>query len=137
MALAENAAARGDAPVGAVLAVDGRTFEAWNEREARPDPTAHAEMLVLQAAARALARWRIGGTLYVTKEPCAMCAGAIAAARVERLVYGCRDRKGGAAGSVIDIFGSSAVHHRVEVVDGVLADETAEQLRAFFVAKRR
>ncbi len=112
-------------------------FEALNEKEARPDPTAHAEMLALARAARVLGRWRIGGTLYVTKEPCAMCAGAIAAARIERLVFGCSDPKGGAAGGVIDLFASAAVNHRVDVTSGVLADETAAQLRAFFAARRR
>ena len=137
MALAEGAAAAGDVPIGAVLVVGERVFEARNEKETRPDPTAHAEMLVIRAAAEALGRWRIGGTLYVTKEPCPMCAGALAAARIERLVYGCRDPKGGAAGSVIDILGSAAVNHRVEVVDGVLAEETAAQLRGFFSQKRQ
>ncbi len=137
MALAERAAAAGDVPIGASLVVDERRFDAWNEKEARPDPTAHAEMIAIAAAARALGRWRIGGTLYVTKEPCAMCAGAIAAARVERVVFGCYDPKGGAAGSVVDIFGSDVVNHRVAVTGGVLAEETAEQLRAFFIAKRR
>ncbi len=137
IALAAEAAAAGDVPIGAVLVVDGRTFEARNEKERRPDPTAHAEMLAVRAAAAALGRWRIGGSLYVTKEPCAMCAGALAAARIERLVFGCRDPKGGAAGSVIDILGSAAVNHRVDVVDGVLADETAAQLREFFAEKRR
>ncbi|HEV3088416.1 MAG TPA: tRNA adenosine(34) deaminase TadA [Candidatus Elarobacter sp.] len=135
--LAAGAAAAGDVPIGAVLVVDGRVFEAKNEKEARPDPTAHAEMLVIREAAEALGRWRVGGTLYVTKEPCPMCAGAAAAARIERLVYGCRDPKGGAAGSVIDILGSAAVNHRVDVIDGVLADETAAQLREFFARKRR
>jgi tRNA(adenine34) deaminase len=124
-------------PIGAVLVVDGRAFEAHNEKEARPDPTAHAEMLAIARAARALGRWRLGGTLYVTKEPCAMCAGAIAAARVERVVFGAPDPKGGAAGSVIDVFASLAVNHRVDVTAGVLAAETADPLRAFFAAKRR
>ena len=137
MLLAERAAAAGDVPIGAVLAVDGQSFEACNEKEKRPDPTAHAEMLVIRAAAQALGRWRIGGSLYVTKEPCAMCAGALAAARVERLIFGCRDPKGGAAGSVIDILGSAAVNHRVDVIDGVLAEETAAQLREFFAQRRR
>ncbi len=136
MALAERARVTGDVPIGALLAVDGRRFEAWNEKEARPDPTAHAEMLAIGAAARALGRWRIGGTLYVTKEPCAMCAGAIAAARIERVVFGCYDPKGGAAGSVVDIFGSGVVNHRVAVRGGVLAEETGAQLRTFFAAKR-
>ncbi len=137
MLLAERAEAGGDVPIGALLAVGDRRFEAWNEKESRPDPTAHAEMLAIAAAARALGRWRIGGTLYVTKEPCPMCAGAIAAARIERVVFGCYDPKGGAAGSVVDIFGSDAVNHRVAVTGGVLANETAEQLRTFFAAKRR
>jgi tRNA(adenine34) deaminase len=137
MMLAQRAADAGDVPIGAVLAVGGRVFEACNEKEKRPDPTAHAELLVLRDAARALGRWRIGGSLYVTKEPCAMCAGALVAARVERLVFGCRDPKGGAAGSVIDILGSAAVNHRVDVVGGVLAEETAAQLREFFARKRR
>jgi tRNA(adenine34) deaminase len=136
MALAERAAAVGDVPIGAVLRVDGRTFAAWNEKEARPDPTAHAEMIALAAAARELGRWRIGGTLYVTKEPCPMCAGALAAARIERVVYGCSDPKGGAAGGAIDVLGSAAVNHRVAVTAGVLAAETAAQLRAFFAARR-
>jgi tRNA(adenine34) deaminase len=136
MTLADAAAAAGDVPVGAVLSVDGVTFEARNEKDLRPDPTAHAEMLAIRAAAKALGRWRVGGTLYVTKEPCAMCAGAIAAARIERVVFGCRDPKGGAAGSVVDIFESAAVNHRVKVTGGVLAAETAAQLRAFFAAKR-
>jgi len=136
MALADQAAAAGDVPIGAVLVVDGRIFEAHNEKEQRSDPTAHAELLAIRAAAEALGRWRIGGSLYVTKEPCPMCAGALAAARIERLIYGCRDPKGGAAGSVIDILGSAAVNHRVEVVDGVLAEETAAQLREFFARRR-
>ena len=136
MVLAEAAAAAGDVPIGAVLVCEARQFEAHNEKESRPDPTAHAEMLAIGAAARELGRWRLGGTLYVTKEPCPMCAGAIAAARIERLVYGCADPKGGAAGSVIDILGSAAVNHRTEVTAGVLGDETAAQLRAFFARKR-
>ena len=136
MALAATAARAGDVPIGAVLVAGGREFEARNEKETRPDPTAHAELLVIRAAAQALGRWRVGGSLYVTKEPCAMCAGALAAARIERLVFGCRDPKGGAAGSVIDILGSAAVNHRVDVVGGVLAEETAAQLREFFARKR-
>jgi tRNA(adenine34) deaminase len=137
MELAERAAAAGDVPIGAVLVVDGRTFEAWNRKETLPDPTAHAEILAIRAAAEALGRWRVGGSLYVTKEPCPMCAGALAGARIERLVFGCADPKGGAAGSVIDILGSAAVNHRVDVVGGVLAEETAAQLRGFFAGKRR
>jgi tRNA(adenine34) deaminase len=135
--LAARAEAGGDVPIGAVLVVAARTFEAENEKERRPDPTAHAEMLAIREASSALGVWRLSGaTLYVTKEPCAMCAGAIVAARIERVVFGCRDPKGGAAGSVIDVFGSEAVNHRVVVESGVLEDETAAQLRAFFARKR-
>jgi tRNA(adenine34) deaminase len=136
LALAHEAAAAGEVPVGAVLVAGGRAFEARNEKEQRPDPTAHAEILAIRAAAQALGAWRVGGTLYVTKEPCAMCAGAIAAARIERLVYGCADPKGGAAGSVIDVLASTALNHRVSVTSGVLQAETAQQLREYFRAKR-
>ena len=135
--LAEIAARAGDVPIGAVLVVGDRLFEAYNEKERRPDPTAHAEILAIRAAATALGSWRIGGTLYVTKEPCAMCAGALAAGRITRLVYGCRDPKGGAAGSVIDVLASAAVNHRVAVTAGVLAEEAAAQLRDYFQRKRR
>jgi tRNA(adenine34) deaminase len=136
MQLAGRAAAAGDVPIGALLVVDGWAFEAHNEKEARPDPTAHAEMLAIAQAARVLGRWRIGGALYVSKEPCAMCAGAIVAARIERLVYGCSDPKGGATGGVINVLDSAAVNHRVEVTSGVLAEETGAQLKAFFAARR-
>lgn len=136
MRLADDAADAGDVPIGAILVVGERIFEAHNEKERRPDPTAHAEMLVIRAAARELNAWRIGGTLYVTKEPCPMCAGAIAASRIARLVYGCPDPKGGAAGSVIDVLGSLAVNHRVSVTAGVLGVQTAEQLRVYFGRKR-
>ena len=137
MALADDAAAGGDVPIGAVLVARGRTFFARNEKERRPDPTAHAEVLAIRSAAATLGVWRLAGaTLYVTKEPCAMCAGAIVAARIARLVFGCRDPKGGAAGSVLDVFGSQAANHRVSVEAGVLEAETAAQLRAFFGGRR-
>jgi tRNA(adenine34) deaminase len=136
MALADDAALGGDVPIGAVLVVGEYVFEAQNEKERRPDPTAHAEMLAIHAAAEVLGRWRIGGTLYVTKEPCPMCAGAIAAARIERLVYGCGDPKGGAVGGVIDIIRSAVVNHHVDVTAGVLENETALQLREYFRSKR-
>ncbi len=136
LVLAGEAGARGEVPVGAVFLTDGASFESRNEKESRPDPTAHAEILAIRAAAEALGRWRLGGTLYVTKEPCPMCAGAIAAARIERIVYGCDDPKAGAAGSVIDILASAAVNHRVRVTAGVLAHETADQLREYFRSKR-
>ena len=135
--LARGAERVGDVPIGAILVIAGREFERHNEKERRPDPTAHAEILAIRSAAEALGVWRLSGaTLYVTKEPCAMCAGAIVAARIERLVFGCRDPKGGAAGSIIDVFASEAVNHRVAVTAGVLESVTAEQLRAFFQARR-
>ncbi len=137
LALAAEAALEGEVPVGAVLVAGPRSFYARNEKERRPDPTAHAELLVIRSAAATLGTWRLpAATLYVTKEPCAMCAGAIVAARIARLVFGCRDPKGGAAGSAIDIFGSAAANHRVVVRGGVLEAETSAQLRAFFAARR-
>jgi tRNA(adenine34) deaminase len=137
IALAEESGREGDVPVGAVLTLAGRTFFARNEKERRPDPTAHAEVLAIRSAAATLGVWRLAGaTLYVTKEPCAMCAGAIVAARIERVVFGCGDPKGGAAGGAIDVFASEAVNHRVAVTAGVLAEETAAQLRAFFAPRR-
>ncbi|MBV9646832.1 MAG: nucleoside deaminase [Candidatus Eremiobacteraeota bacterium] len=136
IALAERAERAGEVPVGAVWSNGSVLVEAQNEKERRTDPTAHAETLALREAGSRLGSWRTGGTLYVSKEPCAMCAGAMVAARLERLVYGCSDPKAGAAGSVIDVFASEAVNHRVEVVGGVLAQETGEQLRAFFARRR-
>jgi tRNA(adenine34) deaminase len=138
MALADDAACDGDVPIGAVLTLGPHTFDARNEKERRPDPTAHAEILALRSAAVTLGAWRLAGaTLYVTKEPCVMCAGAMVAARIERVVFGCSDPKGGAAGGAIDVFASTAVNHRVRVTAGVLAEETAAQLRAFFEQRRR
>jgi tRNA(adenine34) deaminase len=135
--LAAAAESAGDVPIGCVLVLGETIVETHNEKETRADPTAHAEMLAIREAARHHGAWRlIDATLYVTKEPCTMCAGAIVAARVRRVVYGCPDPKGGAAGSVIDVFGSEAVNHRVEVEGGVLAAQASAQLRAFF-AKRR
>ena len=117
--------------------VGDRSFEAKNEKESRPDATAHAEMLVLQQAACELRVWRLAdATLYVTKEPCVMCAGAMVAARVGRVVYGCSDPKGGAAGSVVDVLQHPSLNHRVDVRGGVLEAETAEQLQAFFRRRR-
>jgi len=137
MALAAQAEVAGDVPIGAVLVSGDLVCEAKNEKEARHDPTAHAEMLVLRDAAARSGAWRLAdATLYVTKEPCVMCAGAIVAARIQRVVFGCRDPKGGAAGSVVDLLRHPALNHRVEVTDGVLADETAAQLQAFFRARR-
>ena len=135
--LAVLAERSGDVPIGAVLVIDGRTFEAKNEKELRPDPAGHAEILALRAAARELGRWRLSGaTLYVTKEPCVMCAGAMVAARIGRLVYGCHDPKGGAAGSVLNLLDHAGLNHRVEVTAGVLAEPAAAQLREFFARRR-
>lgn len=137
MELAAEAESAGDVPIGAVLVIGERIFEAKNEKELRTDATAHAEMLVLQQAARKLHAWRLSdATLYVTKEPCVMCAGAMVAARIKRLVYGCRDPKGGAAGSVVDVVGNPALNHRIEVTAGVLEAETAAQLQGFFRRRR-
>jgi len=137
MVLAERAAAAGDVPIGAVLVCDGSTFEAWNEKERTPDATAHAEILVLRKAAAEVHAWRLSdATLYVTKEPCVMCAGAVVAARIKRLVFGCRDPKGGAAGSIVDIFELPALNHRVAVTACVLESEAAAQLQEFFRQKR-
>ena len=135
--LAEAAALAGDVPIGAVLVSDALVLEAKNEKESRPDATAHAEMLLLQEAARRLGVWRLAdATLYVTKEPCAMCAGAMLAARVKRVVYGARDPKGGADGSAFDVLRSPRANHRIEVTAGLLEDEAAEQLQRFFRARR-
>jgi len=137
MELAEQAEANGDVPIGAVLVCGDLVLEAKNEKEFRPDATAHAEMLLLQKAACELSAWRLSdATVYVTKEPCVMCAGAMVAARVKRLVYGCPDPKGGAAGSVLDVVQHPALNHRIEVTPGVLRDETAAQLQAFFRKRR-
>ena len=135
--LADEAADDGDVPVGAVLVSDGLVLEAKNEKEARPDPTAHAEMLLIREAARRLGVWRLSqATLYVTKEPCVMCAGAIIAARLKRLVYAAKDPKGGADGSAFDVLQSWKTNHRLEVTSGVLEEEAAGQLRRFFRQKR-
>lgn len=137
LTLAEDAAAAGDVPIGAVLVCGDLRLEAKNEKEARRDPTAHAEMLLLREAARRLDAWRLSrATMYVTKEPCVMCAGAIIAARIERLVYGARDPKGGADGGAFDILRSPQTNHCLEVTAGVLEGEAAAQLQRFFRSRR-
>jgi len=137
LALAERAAADGDVPVGAVLVCSDLVIETKNEKELRHDATAHAEMLALQEAARRTGAWRLSGaTLYVSKEPCLMCAGAILAARIERLVYGARDRKGGADGGAFDVLQSRKTNHRLVVRAGVLEEEAAAQLQRFFRSRR-
>jgi len=142
MRLALEEAARAlehdDVPVGAVLLHDGEVLAAGhNERELRQDPSAHAEMIALRAGAQALGTWRLLDTvLYVTLEPCAMCAGAIVLGRVPRVVYGTADPKAGAAGSVLDVLAEPRLNHRPAVEGGVLAAECAGLLRAFFAARR-
>jgi tRNA(adenine34) deaminase len=135
--LAAEAERAGDVPIGAVLVSGDTVLEAKNEKEAQRDATAHAEMLLLREAARRLGAWRLSeSTLYVTKEPCVMCAGAIVAARIKRLVYGARDPKGGADGSAFDILRSPKTNHRLDVTAGILESETAAQLQRFFQARR-
>ena len=136
---ARAAMAHDDVPIGAVVVHDdGRVIgRGRNERELREDPTAHAEVLALREAAAALGTWRVlESTLYVTLEPCTMCAGAIVLSRIPRVVYATADPKAGAAGSVLDILADGRLNHRPEVVTGVLADEAAELLRSFFRARR-
>jgi tRNA(adenine34) deaminase len=135
---ADAAAEHGDVPIGAVIARGGELLAAaGNERELRGDPTAHAEILALRESAGKLGGWRLPGTtIYVTLEPCAMCAGAISLARVERLVFAASDPKTGAAGSVIDVFASAAVNHRPSVESGLLAGEASAQLASFFSSRR-
>jgi tRNA(adenine34) deaminase len=135
---AERALEHDDVPIGAVIVHEGEVLAAApNERELRGDPTAHAEMLVLRAASEKLGGWRLLDTvLYVTLEPCAMCAGAIVLGRVPRVVFGTTDPKAGAVGSVFDILNEPRINHRPEVAGGLLADEAGDLLRAFFAARR-
>ncbi|MDX6610240.1 MAG: tRNA(adenine34) deaminase [Solirubrobacterales bacterium] len=135
---AREAEHNGDVPIGAVIARDGEVLAAaGNERELRADPTAHAEILAIRAAAEALGGWRLPGTtLYVTLEPCAMCAGAIVLARIPAVVFGTPDSKAGAAGSVLDVLCEPAFNHRPEVTAGVRAAECAALLSEFFAARR-
>lgn len=135
---ARMAGEHGDVPIGAAIFRDGKLLAlAGNERERRGDPTAHAEVLAIRAAAEALGGWRLPGTaLYVTLEPCAMCAGAIVLARIPTVVYGAPDPKAGAAGSVLDVLSHAALNHRPDVISGVGEEECAALLRDFFAAKR-
>jgi tRNA(adenine34) deaminase len=138
LAEAENAALQGEVPIGAVVVCDGEVVaRGSNRREIDADPTAHAELMAVREAARALGRWRLEGcTVYVTLEPCPMCAGALHAARVDRCVYGAVDPKAGALGTLYDIASDERLNHRYEVTSGVLADESALLLREFFAALR-
>jgi len=136
---AERAVEHDDVPVGCVIAAGGEVIAATaNERELRGDPTAHAEILALREASKHLGGWRLDGCiLYVTLEPCAMCAGAVVLARVPRVVFGTTDPKAGAAGSVLDVTGEPALNHRPDVAGGLLAQDAGDLLRDFFAGRRR
>lgn len=136
--LAHIAEGAGEVPVGAVVVADGKVIgRGSNAPIANNDPTAHAEIIALREAAAAIANYRLtGATMYVTLEPCPMCAGAMVHARVGRLVFGCADPRTGAAGSVFNLTGSESLNHRVQIEQGVLEDECRELLQAFFRARR-
>jgi tRNA(adenine34) deaminase len=138
LALAAEAGAAGEVPVGAVAVCEGRIVgRGRNARESANDPTAHAELLAVQDAARTLGRWRLTGvTVYVTLEPCAMCAGAMVLARIDRLVYGATDPKAGAVGSLMDLSADPRLNHRFPVERGLLGERCGDLLRDFFRAKR-
>ncbi len=135
---AERALEHEDVPIGAVLVRDGEIIAAaHNERELRQDPTAHAEILALREAARVAGSWRVLDTvLYVTLEPCAMCAGAIVLARVPRVVYGATDPKAGACGSVLDVLGEQRLNHRPVLAGGLLAEDCGALISSFFASRR-
>jgi tRNA(adenine34) deaminase len=135
---AERALEHDDIPVGAIVVHDGEVIgTGHNERELRADPTAHAEMIALRESARSLGNWRIlDSVLYVTLEPCAMCAGAIVLSRVPRVVFGTTDPKAGAGGSVLDVLAEPRLNHRPQVQSGLLASDCADLLRAFFASRR-
>jgi tRNA(adenine34) deaminase len=136
--LARQAGAAGEVPVGALVVLDGEVVgRGWNQPIGRHDPTSHAEIMALRDAAQRLGNYRLPGcTLYVTLEPCAMCAGAIMHARIRRVVYGARDPKTGVAGSVIDLFAETRLNHHASLVGGVLADQCGALLSGFFAARR-
>ncbi|MCC6849058.1 MAG: nucleoside deaminase [Deltaproteobacteria bacterium] len=138
LATAARAGAAGEVPIGAVVVREGRLLGLGaNAPIATVDPTAHAEVLALRAAARAAGNYRLpGAVLYVTVEPCAMCVGAALQARVATIVFGCRDPKGGAAGSIVDLTQDPRLNHRIDVVAGVAEEESRQLLQAFFAARR-
>ncbi|MBL8486011.1 MAG: tRNA adenosine(34) deaminase TadA [Rhodocyclaceae bacterium] len=138
LALAREAAVVDEVPVGAVLVLDGAVVgRGFNQPIRRADPTAHAEIMALRDAATRLGNYRLpGSTLYVTLEPCVMCTGAIMHARVARVVFGARDPKTGAAGSVIDLYAENRLNHHADIAGGVLAEECGGLLSAFFAARR-
>ena len=136
--LAREAGAAGEVPVGALIVLDGEVVgRGFNQPIGRHDPTAHAEIMALRDAATRLGNYRLPRcTLYVTLEPCAMCAGAIMHARIERVVFGARDPKTGAAGSIIDLFAEARLNHHTSVVGGILTEECGSLLSGFFAARR-
>jgi len=136
--LAQKAALNSEVPVGAVVVYDGRIVgRGWNQVETRKDSSRHAEMIALKQAAKKMDRWRLTGcTLYATLEPCAMCAGAMILARIDRLVYAAPDPKAGACGSVFNIVGDLRLNHRIEVEKGTLQTEASEMLKVFFKNRR-
>jgi tRNA(adenine34) deaminase len=135
---ARAAAASGDVPVGAVIVADGAILgRGRNRRELDQDPTAHAEVVALREAAHRLGHWRVEATLYVTQEPCPMCAGALVNARIKRLVYGCTNPKAGAVTSLYSIVTDPRLNHRMEVLGGVRGEECANELSKFFAELRR
>ncbi len=138
LVLARGAGERGEVPVGAVAVFEGRVVgRGVNAREAAHDPTAHAELVAMQEAARTLGRWRLTGvTIVATLEPCAMCAGAMVLARIDRLVYAASDPKAGAVGSLMDLSQDPRLNHRFAVERGLMAEESVELLRTFFRARR-
>jgi len=138
IALANQGQSHDEVPVGAVIVKDGCVIgEGWNQPITRHDPTAHAEIMALRTAGTTLSNYRLlDTTLYVTLEPCVMCAGAILHARVARVVYGARDPRAGAAGSIIDIFSNTQLNHHVQVQGGVMAEQCGALLSNFFKAKR-
>ena len=135
---AQIAEENGDVPIGAVIVYENQVIgRAYNQREQLNDPTAHAEIIALTQAAAFIESWRLGGcTIYVTLEPCAMCAGALVLGRLDRLVYGCDDPKAGACKSLYNIVQDERLNHRLEVTSGILADECSQQLQAFFQRRR-
>jgi len=135
---AEKAYRKNEVPVGAILVINSEIIaRSFNKRESAFDPTAHAELLALKAGARKIRNWRLcNATLYVTKEPCVMCAGAMLNARLGRLVFGCRDSKGGGVESLYNLLSDRRLNHRVEIVSGVKEEECALLLKSFFQARR-
>ncbi len=136
---AKIAEENGDVPIGAVIVHEGRIIaKAYNQRQQLQDPTAHAEIIALTQAAAALGSWRLNGcTMYVTLEPCPMCAGALVLSRMDGLVYGCDDPKAGACKSLYSIVTDGRLNHRLEVISGVMEEQCREQLQDFFARRRR